>query len=47
MGGLDGSLVSGWMDGWVDGWDQVKSLKKILNVDLIKIFQFCLKIYDL
>ena len=32
---------------WVNGWDQVKSLKNQINLDLIEIIQFCLKIYDL
>ena len=31
------------MDGWVSGSNNVKSLK----LDLSKIIQFCLKIYDL
>ena len=31
------------MGGWVDGWGQVKSVKNQINLDLIKIFQFCLK----
>ena len=38
-------LVDGWVYAWVDGWGQLKSLKKHLNVDLIKIIQFCSKIY--
>ena len=35
--------VHGLVGGWVNGWGQVKSLK----IELIKIIQFCLKIYDL
>ena len=34
------------MGGWVDGWGQVKS-QNLINVDPIKIIQFCLEIYDL
>ena len=36
-----------WVDGWVNGWGHVKSLKIKINLDLIEIIQFCLKIYDL
>ena len=40
---MDG-YVAMWMGGWVAGWGLVKSLK--WN-KLFKIFQCCLKIYDL
>ena len=40
-------LVDGWVDGWVDGLGPVKSQKNQINLDLIKIIQFCVKIYDL
>ena len=45
------------MGHWVSGWGQVKSLgqwvgsgkitKYLINLDIIEIIQFCLKIYDL
>ena len=35
------------MDGWIDGWGQGQMTKNLINLDLIKIIQFCLKIYDL
>ena len=42
-----------WVGVWVDGWfrgsmggsDQIT--KNVINLDLLKIIQFCLKIYDL
>ena len=30
---------------WVNGWDHIT--KNQISLDLIKIIQFCLKIYDL
>ena len=36
-----------WVGQWVNGWGQVKSLKISINLDLIEIIQFCLKIYNL
>ena len=36
-----------WVDGWVNGWGHVKSLKNRINLDLIEIIQFCLKIYEI
>ena len=37
--------MGGWVDGWVCRLDYVKSLE--INLDLIEIIEFCLKIYDL
>ena len=37
-------FVGGWVDQWV-GSCQIS--KNLINCDLIKIIQFCLKIYDL
>ena len=37
----------GWVVQWVNGWGQVILLKYRINLDLIKIIKFCLKIYDL
>ena len=40
----------GWVDGWMVGWLDVGSCqitKNCINLDLIEIIQFCLKIYDL
>ena len=39
--------MGGWVFQWVNGWGQVKSLKKLIKLDLIEMIQFCLKIYDL
>ena len=36
----------GWVVQWVNGWGQVIT-KYWINLDLIEIIQFCLKIYDL
>ena len=36
-----------WVDGWVNGWGPGQIIKNQINVDLIEIIQFCLKIYDL
>ena len=36
----------GWVVQWVNGWGQVIT-KYQINLDLIKIIQFCSKIYDL
>ena len=47
MAGCMGGWVDGWVNMWVNGWDQVISLKNQINLDLIEIIQFCLKIYDL
>ena len=37
--------MGGWVDGWVCRLGYVKSLE--INLDLIEIIEFCLKIYDL
>ena len=42
MGGCVGSLVVQWSMG---GSGQIT--KNLINLDLIEIIQFCLKIYDL
>ena len=34
--------VGGWVGVWVAGW-----VNGLINLDLIEINQFCLKIYDL
>ena len=39
-----GAWVGGWVGGWV-GPGQI--IKNRINLDLIEIIQFCLKIYDL
>ena len=46
MGCCMGGWVDGWVNGWVNGLDQVKSLKNRINLELIEIIQYCLKIYD-
>ena len=42
MGGCGG--VGGWVGQWVESGQMTKNL---INLDLIKVIQFCLKIYDL
>ena len=42
MGGCVGGLVGQWLN----GWGQIIT-KYQINLDLIEIIQFCLKIYDL
>ena len=39
--------LGGWVVQWVNGWGQVILLNYRINLDLIKIIKFCLKIYDL
>ena len=40
--------VCGWLGGWVCQWvGSGQMTKNLINLDLIEIFQFCLKIYDL
>ena len=38
--------MGGWVGQWVNEWDQVNT-KNLINLELIEIIQFCLKIYDL
>ena len=43
-----GAWVVGWMDGSVGQWvESVHITKYRINLDLIKIIQFCFKIYVL
>ena len=37
--------VGGWVGQWVESFGQMT--KNLINLDLIDIIQFCLKIYDL
>ena len=40
--------VCGWLGGWVGQWVGSGQISKnLINLDLIEIIQFCLKIYDL
>ena len=44
--------VSGWVVGWVVGWvgqwvGSGEMTKNLINLDIIEIIQFSLKIYDL
>ena len=39
--------MTGWVDGWVNGLGSCQITKYQINLDLIKIILFCLKIYDL
>ena len=42
-----GGCVGGCLDGWVGQWvGSGKMTKNLINLDLIKIIQFFLKIYD-
>ena len=48
MGGWMGGLVIGWFGGWVGSWvGSGQITKNQINLDLIDIIQFCLKIYNL
>ena len=47
MAGCMGGWVDGWVNMWVNGWDQEHITKNQINLDLIEIIKFCLKIYDL
>ena len=42
MGGC--GCVGGWVGHWVESGQMAKNL---INLDLIEVIQFCLKIYDL
>ena len=42
-----GGWVVQWVNGWVNGWGPGQITKNQINLDLIEIIQFCLKIYDL
>ena len=42
-----GGCVGGWLVQWVNGLGHVKSGTYLINLDIIKIIQFFLKIYDL
>ena len=39
--------MGGWVDERIDGWGSYQITKNLINLDLIEIIQFCLKIYDL
>ena len=39
--------VGGLVVQWVNGWGSGHIIKYQINLDLIEIIQFCLKIYDL
>ena len=40
--------VYGWLGGWVGQWVGSGQITyNLINLDLIKIIQFCLKIYNL
>ena len=40
--------VCGWLGGWVGQWvGSGQITKNLINLDLIEIIQFCLKIYEL
>ena len=46
MDGCVGGWVGQW--GWLGQWvGSVQIIKNLMNLDLIEIIQFCLKIYDL
>ena len=49
MYGLVGVWVISWVSvGWMGQWVvSVQITKNLINLDLTKIIQFCLKIYDL
>ena len=38
----------GWLGGWVGQWvESGQMTKNLINLDLVEVIQFCLKIYDL
>ena len=45
VGGWVGMFVDGWVCGWMGGSGQITN--NLINLDIIEIIQFCLKIYDL
>ena len=42
-----GGLINRWVNGWVNGWRSGQITKNLINLELIEIIQFCLKICDL
>ena len=45
-----GGCLGGWVEEWVNGGQWVEPgqiTKNQINLDLIEIIQFCLKIYDI
>ena len=46
VGCMSGWVVQ-WVNGWVNGWGPGQIIKNQINLDLIEIIVFCLKIYDL
>ena len=42
-----GGCVGRWVVQWANWWGQVIFTKYQINLDVIEIIQFCLKIYDL
>ena len=41
-------MICGWLGGSVGQWvESGQMIKNLINLDLIEIIQFCLKIYDL
>ena len=47
MGGWIGDFVDQWVNRLVNGWGPGQIIKNQINLDLIEIIQFCLKICDL
>ena len=45
MGGCMGGGVDGWVNMWVNGWGDIT--KNQINLEVIELIQFCLKICDL
>ena len=42
------ACMYGWLGGWVGQWVGLGHItKNLINLDLIEMIQFCLKIYDL
>ena len=42
-----GWCVGGLVGQWVNGWGSGQMTTNLINLELIEIIQFCLKIYDL
>ena len=47
MGGCVGGWVGQLVNGWVNGFGSGEITNYLVNLDIIEIIQFCLKIYDL
>ena len=47
MGGCMGGWLDGWVNRWVSGWGSGQITKNRINLEVIEIIEFFLKICDL